>query len=346
MQSSFVLSLSKHERTGATVLKGVPSQFCIKAGNNPHTRTGWGRRKKVDSGLAARQWQGLRQALEGHGVQVHLLPAIKDEPGMVFPANAGFLFGRTFYLSNLNPARAGEKEHYRRFLAAVGCQARDLPSELPFEGQADFFPVGDPSGEPEKAIYLFTYGRLLRGDTSSSRKRGSRWVPRLGIPPYRLAYGFRSDRRILPVLQTIVGRREILDLELVDEAHYHGDTVLCPFGPHREFLLACLEGLSDDAQAALRARFKDRLVPLSAEDGRRFAANSFQVYAPYFGEEVPVLLMPDGLTNGLYETLRARGVIPCPVDVSEFLEKGGGAVKCLLLDLAPEAIVGYNCFRK
>lgn len=306
-----------------TVLLGDPAHFRIKAGANPHTRTRWGRRKAVDRGLALRQWQGLKEALEGHGVQVHVLPAVKDEPGMVFPANAGFLFGKTFYLSNLNPARQGEKEHYRRFLTSLGLEARDFPSKLPLEGQADFFPVGDPSGDPGKRTYLFTYGRIQRPG----------WIFRWGLPPYRRIYGLRSDWRVLAALQTILGTGEILDLELVDEAHYHGDTVLCPFGPHRENLLAFLPGLSDDARSALRARFKDRLVPLSREDGRRFAANSFQVDAPYFGEEVPVLLMPDGLTSGLYETIRARGVIPCPLDVSEFLETGGGAVKCLVLDL-------------
>ncbi|MBI1953716.1 MAG: hypothetical protein HYS41_06310 [Candidatus Omnitrophica bacterium] len=312
-----------------TVLLGDPAHFRIKSGANPHTRTRWGRRKKVDSGLALRQWQGLKEALEGHGIQVRVLPAVKDEPGMVFPANAGFLFGKSFYLSNLNPARAGEKEHYRRFLTSLGRAVRDLPSEFSFEGQADFFPVGDPSGDPEKQVHLFTHGRIETRVPGLRPGTRFRW----GIPPYRRIYGFRSDRKVLPVLQAIVGKREILDLELIVEAHYHGDTVLCPFGPHREYLLAFLEGLSDDSRSALRARFKDRLVPLSGEDGRRFAANSFQVDAPYFGEEVPVLLMPDGLTNGLYETIRARGVIPCPVDISEFLDKGGGAVKCLLLDL-------------
>ncbi len=311
------------------VLLGDPAHFRIKAGANPHTRDRWGRKKKVDLEKVIAQWGPLQAALESHGVKVHVLPALEDEPGMVFPANAGFHFGKTFYLSNLNPARQGEKEHYRRFLISLGFEVRDLPSELPFEGQADFFPVGDPSGDPEKVVYLFTHGRIEKRVPSLRPGTRFRW----GIPPYRRIYGFRSDRKVLSTLQAIVGKKQIVDLQLVDEAHYHGDTVLCAFGPHREYLLAYLEGLSDDAQSALRARFKDRLVLLSAEDGRRFAANSFQVYARYFGQEVPVLLMPDGLTSELYEKVRARGAIPCPLDVSEFLEKGGGAVKCLLLDL-------------
>ncbi len=130
-----------------------------------------------------------------------------------------------------------------------------------------------------------------------------------------------------------MGEREILPLELKDEHHYHGDTALCPFGPRQEFLLAYLEVLSSDSQAALRRRFGDRLVALGEIDGRRFAANSFQVETRYYGDPAFVLLTPDGLTGSFYDQIRRHGVIPCPVDVSEFLEKGGGAVKCMLLNL-------------
>lgn len=305
------------------VLLGDPGCFRVKSGTNPHTRTRWGRRKSVDRARALAQWQGLRSALQAHGVTVHVLPAVPEHPGTVFPANAGVRIGGTFYLSNLNRARASEKEIYREHLRQLGLDVRELPSPHPFEGEADFTAVGDPSGDPKKRIHLFTHGRLER----------PRWVPRLGIPPYRRAYGFRSDRRVLEALRQLVRPLEVVPLELTDELHYHGDTVLCPFGPRNEHLLAYLEGLSGAAQEALRSRFGERLLVLGPEDGRRFAANSFQVFTDYYSERVPVLLMPDGLSGALYTQVRARGVIPCPVDVSEFLEKGGGAVKCMLLNL-------------
>jgi len=75
------------------------------------------------------------------------------------------------------------------------------------------------------------------------------------------------------------------------------------------------------------------LIPLSDSDGRNFAANSVQIATEYFGRMKFLLLMPDGLTQELYQQVRSLGAIPCPVDVSEFLEKGGGAVKCMLLHL-------------
>ncbi len=305
------------------VLLGDPRFFRIKSGNNPHTRTRWGRRKRVVLRTAVTQWRGLKSTLEGHGVSVHVIPAVQEEPGTVFPANAGFRYGGAFHLSNLNPTRRGEREHYRGILTGLGLQVRNLESPLPFEGEADFIPVGDPSGDPAQRVYLFTYGQICR----------PHWAWRWGFPPYRWATGFRSDRRILPVLQSVVGETEILPLQLIDPAHYHGDTVVCPFGPRGEYLLVYLEALSSFSRDLLRHRLRERLIPLDPADGRGFAANSFQVSVSYFGKSRYVLLMPDGLSERLYGQIRSHGVIPCPVDVSEFLEKGGGAVKCLLLNL-------------
>ena len=306
-----------------TVLLGDPSLFRVKSGSNPHTRDRLGRRKRVDLYRAVSQWNGLKSRLEAHGVRVAVLPPDPDLPGMVFPANAGFRYGHAFYLSHLNPARAGETAHYRRKIAELGLTIRDLPSPHRFEGEADFIPVGDPSGDPAKTVYLFTYGQIEQ----------PRWVFRTGLPPYRRIYGFRSDYRVLPALRSIVQPLDVVLLELTDERHYHGDTVLCPFGLRNEQLMVYLKGLAPEAGRALRARFGDRLLPLKAEDGACFAANSFQVEAEYYGKRVPVLFMPDGLSIELYEQVRARGVIPFPVEVSEFLDKGGGAIKCMLLDL-------------
>jgi N-dimethylarginine dimethylaminohydrolase len=305
------------------VLLGDPRYFQIKAGTNPHTRDAFGRRKRVDRARAIHQWNQMKGTLGSHGVKVFIVPPVEDEPGLVFPANAGFRFGHDFFLSNLNPARAGEREHYRQMLASLGLTVRDFPSSVPFEGEADFIQVKDPSGDPKRTLFLFTYGRIER----------PRWRARIGFPPYRRITGFRSDRRALEALRSIVGDQEILPLELIDEWHYHGDTALCPFGPREEFLLVYLEALSVDSRAALHHRLGDRLLPLSPEDGRRFAANSFQITTDHYDDRLFVLLTPDGLTGSFYDGIRQRGVIPCPVDVSEFLDKGGGAVKCMLLNL-------------
>lgn len=304
-----------------TVLLGDPAFFRVKSGSNPHTRDAWGRRKRVDLNRADSQWARLRSALEEQGVRVHVLPAVPEFPGLVFSANAGFWHGGRFFLSNLNPARAGEKDYYRRFIQTLGLEVLDFPVSHRFEGEADFIPVGAPPGG--KPLYLFTSGPI----------ESPRWKARWGWPPYRRVYGFRSDERAVTALREIVKPAEVVPLELADEAHYHGDTAICSFGPHREFLLVYLEAFTPGSQRVLRSRFGDRLVILDREDGRAFAANSFQIRVSREGRESWVLLMPDGLTQDCYAAVRQRGVIPCPVDVSEFLEKGGGALKCMLLHL-------------
>jgi hypothetical protein len=43
--------------------------------------------------------------------------------------------------------------------------------------------------------------------------------------------------------------------------------------------------------------------------------------------------MPAGVSPGLLEAVSKRGVMPRCVDVSEFLKKGGGSVKCMIGDL-------------
>ena len=71
------------------------------------------------------------------------------------------------------------------------------------------------------------------------------------------------------------------------------------------------------------------MIELSDADAARYAANSFSLVA---GNEAR-LLMPAGVSQRLLGQVRERGVTPITVDVSEFLKKGGGAVKCMIGDL-------------
>ncbi len=309
------------------VLMGDPAHFSVKGGANPHTRTRWGTRRRVDRVLAIAQWHRLRDLLRDLGISVLVVPPDPAQPGLVYPANAGFmkdvdaeqpLAERRFTLSNLLPTRAGEKPHYRRVLEAAGIPCFELDPTCRFEGEADFFPAGD--------LLLLTHGRVLR----------QRFVPALAIPPWKRVYGFRTDARAEPLLQGIVGReRRILRIELVLEAHYHGDTALCAFGPGRRFLLAYRAALEPGGMDRLRERFRENLIEIEDEDARRYAANSF-TYTPPDGSE-SFLVVPDGLSDRLLARIRERKVTPLPVDVSEFLKKGGGSVKCMIGDLGPVA---------
>jgi N-dimethylarginine dimethylaminohydrolase len=304
-----------------TVLMGDPAHFSVQGGANPHTRTRWGTRRSVDRARAIAQWERLRDTLADLGIRVWVVPPDPAQPGLVYPANAGFMSDvdaeradKTFFLSNLLPTRAGEKPHYRKLLEAKGIRLAELDARHRFEGEADFFPVGD--------AYAFTCGALER----------QRFVPAWRFPPWRRVYGFRSDARLEPQLAAIVAPRRVHRFELCLEAHYHGDTALCAFGPRREHLLAYVEALAPADRARLVHCFgQDAVIPLDEPDARRYAANSFT----FTRGDASFLVMPDGLSERLFDQVRERGVTPVCVDVSEFLKKGGGSVKCMIGDLGP-----------
>jgi N-dimethylarginine dimethylaminohydrolase len=301
---------------------GDPAFFSVKGGANPHTRTRWGTKRSVDRALAVSQWKRLHDLLRELGVRVLVVPPDEAQPGLVYPANAGIMLDvdselplarRRFVLANLLPTRAGEREHYRRVLEAAGIRTEAFDERFRMEGEADFFPAGD--------VHLLTHGSLER----------QRFVPALAFPPWKRVYGFRTDRRAEPLLAELVAPRRVIALELTLEAHYHGDTVLCAFGSGRRLLLVYRAGLSLASWSHLLGHFGNALIELSDPDAARYAANSFSLVR---GNEA-FLVMPAGVSDRLLGQIRDRGVTPLTVDVSEFLKKGGGSVKCMIGDLGP-----------
>jgi N-dimethylarginine dimethylaminohydrolase len=298
---------------------GDPQFFSVKGGANPHTRNVLGLKKRVLAERARDQWHSLARALTQRGAEVIVIEPQELLPGLVYPANAGFLFPlegvgagqKIFYLANLLPTRAPERAVYRNAIESIGFVTGNLVAR--FEGEADFFPAGP--------YMIFTYGNVER----------QRFVPRAGLPPWRRVYGFRSARGALPELERIAASQPILPLELSDEAYYHGDTVLCSFGPRREYLLAYLDGLTQESRTRLRGAFGPDLIELDSLDAARYAANSFQIIS----EGKCALIVPSGLSLETLARIHDRGVEPISVDVSEFLAKGGGSIKCMILDLGP-----------
>ncbi|HVN38700.1 MAG TPA: hypothetical protein VMW19_11095 [Myxococcota bacterium] len=304
---------------------GDPTHFSVKGGANPHTRTRWGTRRHVDRVRAIAQWRELKALLEDLGLRVLVVPPIAAWPGTVYPANAGVMLDvdrplpvswRRFLLANLLPTRAGERPHYARVLTDAGIATEAFEPSLRFEGEADFFPAG--------GRYLFTHGRLER----------QRFVPALAWPPWRRVYGFRTDARAEALLAPRVAPVPVLRVELAREAHYHGDTALCAFGPRREHLLAYRAAIAPADWPRLVAAFGSALIELGEEDAQRYAANAF-TYTPSGQGSESHLVLPAGVTERLLAQVRERGVTPRLVDVSEFLKKGGGSVKCMIGDLGP-----------
>ncbi len=292
------------------ILMGDPTHFSVVGGANPHTRDRYGRRKRVDRELARRQWAALRERMLQMGLRVVVVPPDPAHPGLVYPANAGFRHGDEFVLSNLTPTRAGEQPSYRRAVEGLGLRCATIRSR--FEGEADLFPAGQG--------YIFTYGGIER----------QRFVPRLGWPPWKRVYGFRSEPESLTEIEAIrpLGR-EVLRIRLTDERYYHGDTCLCSFGPTREFLLSYPPVLESESFQLLRDTFGQDLIEISDADALIYAANSFA----FARDGQAFLVMPDGVSDPLERAVRDRGVEVLQVAVSEFHKKGGGSVKCMIGDL-------------
>jgi N-dimethylarginine dimethylaminohydrolase len=164
--------------------------------------------------LAIAQWHTLARMLTGLGVRVFVIPERPECTGLVYPANAGFLpepvetppQARLYLLSRLLPSREAEMPVYREFLSHLGLAP--ILARHRFEGEADFFPLAD--------TFILTTGRIER----------QRFVPRLGIPPWRRVYGFRTEAAEAAELASLVAPRPVLRLTLRDERYYHGDTVL------------------------------------------------------------------------------------------------------------------------
>jgi N-dimethylarginine dimethylaminohydrolase len=289
---------------------GDPAHFAVRGGANPHTRDRWGRRKRVDGSLAIRQWNNLRSLLLEYGFRIHVLPPDPSLPGLVYPANAGVRLGDDFILSNLTPTRASERTVYEHAATSLGLRRVCITAR--FEGEADFFPAG--------SRYLFTFGDVLP----------QRFVPAWSLPPWRRVYGFRSDEKAAAEIEIAHPLdRPLLRLRLVDERYYHGDTCLCSFGSGRASLLAYLDALDPGSRPLVKAAWGDDLVEIDKADAEIYAANSFA----FSRAEGEFMVVPEGISERLTGMLSERGVSLLKTDVSEFLKKGGGSVKCMIGDL-------------
>lgn len=142
--------------------------------------------------LAFRQWNQLRETLEGLGVQVELLPPQPGLPDLVFTANAGLIYREVFISSRFRHAvRARESPYYDAWFASHGFVVEHLPEGMYHEGAGDA---------------LFCGQTLFAGYRIRSDALAHQWV------------GQRFGIRVLP-------------LELVDPRFYHLDTCFCPLAP-------------------------------------------------------------------------------------------------------------------
>jgi N-dimethylarginine dimethylaminohydrolase len=131
--------------------------------------------------------------------------------------------------------------------------------------------------------------------------------------------GFRTD----PAAHAEAGKflgLPVVTLELVDPRYYHLDTALCVLD--RDEIAYFPGAFSVESQAVLRELYPDAIIATAADAavlGLNAVSDGYHVVLP--AEAI-----------GLAATLRARGYLPVPVELSE-LRKAGGGPKCCTLEL-------------
>jgi N-dimethylarginine dimethylaminohydrolase len=209
-----------------------PDHFRVTYAINPWMDPG----VPVDGERALKQWQRLRDTLEGLGHTVHLLEPLPGLPDMVYAANGGFVLDGTAYGARFRfPQRAAEAPAHQRWYERHGWRFVP-PGPTVNEGAGDLVWVG---------------GRILAG------------------------YGFRTELAAHREVQRVFGV-PVVSLRLVDPRLYHLDTalgVLEAAGQGRPSRIAYFPGaFSAASQAVLRGLFPDAVIA-DADDAYAFGLN-------------------------------------------------------------------------
>lgn len=164
----------------------APEHFAVEYAINPWMEPG----VTVDTELAVKQWEKLRETLVGLGHVVHVLPARPGLPDMVYAANGAFSVDGTVYGAMFRyPQRVGESAAHRDWYAATGGWQFVEPAAVN-EGEGDFAYLPGTLG-----------GLVLAG------------------------YGFRTDPAAHAEAQEAL-KRPVLSLRLTDPRLYHLDVAL------------------------------------------------------------------------------------------------------------------------
>jgi N-dimethylarginine dimethylaminohydrolase len=134
-------------------------------------------------------------------------------------------------------------------------------------------------------------------------------------------HGFRTDEAVRDELERAFGL-PVLSVRLVDPRFYHLDTALCVLDADTAAYYPA--AFDDDGRAALAGHFAE-LIEVKDEDAEVLGLNAISD-----GRHV---VLPEQAT-GLATQVADRGFEPVGVDMSEFLNAGGGP-KCCTLELHP-----------
>jgi N-dimethylarginine dimethylaminohydrolase len=218
-----------------------PEYFVVEYAINPWMDTS----TEVDTELAVKQWDGLRETLLRLGHEVHVLSPEIGLPDMVYAANGALVIDGSVYGAKFKyPQRVAEAVAHRRFYTERGW--RFVPPTHTNEGEGDF-------------AYLPAHlGGLVLG-----------------------GYGFRTEVGAHAEAQEIFGRT-VISLRLVDPRFYHLDMAL---GAIDDGNITYFPGaFSASSRRVLRTLFPDAVIADEADalafglnlvsDGRHVVLNA------------------------------------------------------------------------
>jgi len=214
-----------HQARPRTYLMCPPEHYVVEYAINPWMDTS----TRVDTELAFKQWEGLRETLVGLGHTVHALEPGAGLPDMVFAANGAFSVDGIAYGARFRYAqRMAEAAAHRRWYeqrAEEGWRL-DVPKETN-EGEGDFAYLPDAYG-----------GLALAG------------------------YGFRTEHAAHAEAQEVLGR-PVVSLRLVDPRFYHLDVALAAIDGAN--VVYYPGAFSESSQRTLRGLFPDAVVADEAD---------------------------------------------------------------------------------
>jgi N-dimethylarginine dimethylaminohydrolase len=216
------LVIVNREPRQRTYLMCPPEHFTVEYAINPWMDP----EQPVDTELAVKQWEGLRETLVGLGHTVHVLAPRPGLPDMVFAANGGFTVDGVVYGARFKfPQRTAEAAVHRDFYA--GGKWRYVTPTQVNEGEGDFAYLPAAHG-----------GVVLAG------------------------YGFRTESSAHPEAQEALGR-PVISLRLVDPRFYHLDVALASIDDAN--IVYYPGAFSPSSQRVLEQLFPDAVIATEAD---------------------------------------------------------------------------------
>lgn len=274
------------------VLMVRPTHFHVDNPINPHMLKADGSRHSLDKARAMAQWEALRDAYKGLGLEVRVIDGGVGLPDMVFCANQCLPVVTRTGVRKAVPSNMADDTRHREVPLIVEALRR--------------------SG--------YEIGSLpMRDRTTLFEGMGDC----LWLPGRRFLLGGYGHRTTASIYEQVARQAEapVAVFELTNPRFYHLDTCLSILDDRSA--IACRDAFSAQGWDLLKAVFPNLIeVDLGEADSPRFACNA---HCP---DEKHVLIHSG--SERTEKALREKDFIPVPVDTEEFI-KSGGSVFCMKL---------------